>query len=173
MPQSGITFDDGSRQLPDSAEPPSWALTYADAALRCGQTTPQIEATLVKKGLSTSIAESVVFKCLEFRIERAERARKARVTWKWVNAVAFLIVFLAVLAAYYVATYSLDLPARGAVRYAVRRPVALIPFAYYLICVLWGKCDSWNGSLARPVLLAMAGWFVLLALLLAIMAMAV
>ena len=128
MSPSGITFDDGPRQLPDSAEPPSWALTYADAALHCGPTTPQIEASLVKKGLSTSMAESVVFKCLELRIERAERSRKKRVTWNRANRVAYLVV----LAAYFVATYSVDWPARRLIIGAA----ALIPFAFLLICEL-------------------------------------
>ena len=164
MPLADSILGDLSVQFPDCGELPGWALAYADAALRCGQHTTQIEENLVKKGLSQSLAREVIPKCLEVRIERAELSRKKRRTWNWVNRGAFVVALVAIL----VFVVSIELPAARLFRY--QTPV--IPFAFLMICELWGKNHSWNGSLARPVILALAGWFIILALTLGILGLA-
>src|ERR1700739_4104716 len=61
------------RQNTDAEGPPDWALSYADAALRCGLKTPEIQASLIGKGLPPSIAESVVPYYFEKRLQEAKR----------------------------------------------------------------------------------------------------
>src|ERR1700682_6311751 len=92
MHTSGIGSGDGPQQLADPGELPTWALEYADAALRCGFKAPEIETRLVMKGLSPAMAALAVPKCLENRFHALEMSRKRRARWRTINRVASLVV---------------------------------------------------------------------------------
>jgi hypothetical protein len=167
MPSSsGDLGDNSATPALDSSGLPSWALTYADAALRCGQDIPQIQQHLVKKGLPESMAEAVVPRCLELRIQEVERCRKRAVKWKWINRVAFAVVFVG----YVAALWSVNTTGLRPIRTASY----LIPFGFLGLCEVLGKnhmCFDSDASLRRSILLVIAGWIGLLALAAAIRAM--
>jgi hypothetical protein len=76
----------------DVEVPPAWALTYADAALRCGLKAPEIEASLVSKGLPPSIAQSVVPYCFEKHFYEAKRSQIWADRLCWLYGVVFLLI---------------------------------------------------------------------------------
>jgi hypothetical protein len=141
-------------------------LIYADAALRCGQGTQEIQQHLVKKGLPVSMAEAVVPRCLELRIQEVERCCQRAAKWKWINRVAFVVVFVGYVAALWsVNTAGLRL---------IRRASALIPFGFLSFCEVLCKNHMWfdsDASFRRSILFVIAGWFALLALAAAIRVM--
>src|SRR5262249_41287238 len=71
---------------------PAWALTYADAAIRCGQNAPQVETALVAKGLSPSQAANAVDRCFESRIVVEQRSQRRSARLRWVSRGASLLV---------------------------------------------------------------------------------
>ena len=83
---------DTRRQDPDSDEPPAWALTYADAALQCGLKAPEIETRLIHKGLSPSIAQSVVPRCFERRFHAIQRSEMWATRRKVLSRAASLVI---------------------------------------------------------------------------------
>src|SRR5260370_67364 len=104
MHTSGIASDHGPQQPADPGALPTWALEYADAALRCGLKAPEIENRLVMKGLSPSIAALAVPKCFEDRFQALERTRKRRARWRTISRVASLVVAAGDLVAFSLAT---------------------------------------------------------------------
>ena len=76
----------------EAEEPPARALAYADAALRCGMKAPEIEASLIGKGLPPSIAESVVPYCFEKRLHEAKRAQIWVDRWRLFSRAASLVI---------------------------------------------------------------------------------
>jgi hypothetical protein len=62
---------------------PDWALAQADAALKVGQTMPEIERRLVAKGLAAETAAAVVTAALEgpVRQKKASLAKAKRANW--------------------------------------------------------------------------------------------
>jgi len=80
------------RQNADAEAPPDWALRYADAALRCGLKAPEIEASLISKGLPPSIAQSAVPCCFEKRLHEAKRSQIRADRLKWFGRIASLVL---------------------------------------------------------------------------------
>jgi hypothetical protein len=159
MPSSGTNLGEGLVQFPSSDGLPDWALTYTDAALRSGQSVPEIQQYLVKKGMPTAIAEALVFRCLELRIQRIEQSRKRARRWVWTNRVAFLVA----IAGYVAAFYSVEAPARRIMGYGI----AIILTSFGSFCELFGRNQEWFSSdelLRRSIFLAIAGWVFLLVL---------
>jgi hypothetical protein len=70
-----MSLGEARRQDADGDAPPAWALSYAEAALRCGMKAPDIEANLILKGLPRAIAESVVPYYFERRIHQVNRSQ--------------------------------------------------------------------------------------------------
>jgi hypothetical protein len=158
MPLADSILGDQPVQFPDCGELPGWALAYADAALRCGQTTTQIEDHLVKRGLTTCLAREVVPKCLELRLQALEQAKKRAVTWRWINRVAYLVVLVAYIVAWRVAQYTVDLDVRVVIHYC---RFMVIPAIYFTLCELIGRnytLFSRKVTVARLIVLAIAGW---------------
>jgi len=71
---------------------PAHASTYAEAALRCGMKAPEIEARLIRKGLSPSSAEDAVRICLERRIHRVQQSLLWADRRRTISRVASLVV---------------------------------------------------------------------------------
>jgi hypothetical protein len=163
MHTSGIGSGDGSQQLADAGELPTWALEYADAALRCGLKAPEIENRLVMKGLSPPMAALAVPKCLENRFQALETSRKRKARWRTISRVASLVV-----AAGYLVAFSLATGPEGFLWFllGLLPPLACIWFPKPL-----GKYVGFYGNHApyvnRPTpagFVVCGGWLVLMAL---------
>ena len=77
---------------PRDSSLPVWAMTQADAALKVGQTMPEIEKSLLAKGLAKEIASAVVIAVLEGRLRlQAESLAKAKRS-NWIHRVLSAIV---------------------------------------------------------------------------------
>lgn len=68
--------------MSNATELPEWALVYARGAIRCGFAVPDIEQTLVKKGLTPSQAVETVNHCFDQMFEADSRTRKWRAVRK-------------------------------------------------------------------------------------------
>jgi hypothetical protein len=81
--------------LPVDSSLPDWAVRRADAALKIGQSVPEIERGLVAKGLSAALATAVVTAVLEGRVraiqEPLERSERLRTAHRTASAVAACI----------------------------------------------------------------------------------
>ena len=139
---------------------PAWALTYADAAFRCGQNASQVETALVGKGLSPSQAANAVDRCFESRIVVEQRSQRRSSGLRWVSKGASLLVAaLCVTAAFHKAG------AEGAARIAV---YLLLPMACIWFSSALGSYVgpfSWFRNINRPTpafFVAIGGWLLLL-----------
>jgi hypothetical protein len=92
MESSELSSDEPLNRNLDSGELPAWALAHADAALQCGLKAPEIEALLIKKGLSPATATAVVPRCMELRIQAVQRLGRRAARWKMINRAASLVV---------------------------------------------------------------------------------
>ena len=146
-----------------SNEPPEWALKHAEAALRCSLKAPEIQALLIKKGLSPALAATAVPKCLEQHIHEEWRSQQRASTWKMVNRVASIVV-----AGSYLALAFIGAGPAGVFRIALW---LLMPLA----CIWFSKAMGdrigpyWivGPYVTRPtpaVLILFGGWLVLLIL---------
>ena len=82
--------------LPSTGEPeiPPWALSYADAALRCGHKSAAVEESLVKKGLPASQAPMAVHQCLEKHLHDKVVLERRRKRDRRINQIASLLIVL-------------------------------------------------------------------------------
>ena len=149
---------------------PEWALTYAEAAIRCGQDAPQIEAALVGKGLSPAQAASAVDRSFGSRIGEQQRSERRSTRLRWVSRGAS--IFVAALCA-------------GAAFYKARTGVAvriavglLLPMTCIWFPVSLGSYVgpvSWFRRIDRPtpaLFVALTGWLLLLGISLTVLALA-
>jgi hypothetical protein len=150
----------------DANELPAWALTFAAAALRCGQTAAQIEAGLVGKGLSPREAAAAVVRCLEIGVGREWQSLRRTARLMTLNRCPSLAVALGV-----VILVAASVPANVRSEMAIRAAGAsIIPVAFIWFSQAFGGYG--RGSLTmgyiRPtprVFLAVGGWLLLVVLL--------
>ena len=139
---------------------PEWALTYAEAAIRCGQDAPQIETALVGKGLSPEQAAAAVDRSFESRIGVEQRSQRRSTRLRWVNRGASLLVAaLCVSAAFH----------KAGTEVAMRIAVGLLlPMACIWFSAALGSYVgpvSWFRQIDRPTpafFVAIFGWLFLL-----------
>ena len=147
---------------------PAWALTYADAAIRCGQNAPQIETALVGKGLSPWQAAAAVDRCFVSRIGEEQRSQERSGRLRLVSRGASLLVAaLCVGAAFHRAG------AKGAAYTAVYLflPMACIWFSAALGSYVGPY--SWFRTINRPTpasFVAIGGWLLLMGVLIMVLA---
>jgi hypothetical protein len=147
----------------DINDVPTWAVTHAEAAFRCGQTSDQIESALRKKGLTASEAAAAVVQCLESKVGREWQSmrRASRITW-------LLRVTSVTLAASVVVVVVVSAPAQARIESAIRTSAFLL---FPLACIWFSQAlGSFAGpsgrEIFRPtpaVLLAVGGWLLLVA----------
>lgn len=143
---------------PDT-ELPDWALSYAEAALRCGLKVGQIEATLIGKGLSPAVAASVVDRCVSNRCQGSQPPRRHMLTT--VSRIASLIVAVGLLTPFGLAG---DLGGLVWSACGMLLPLACIWFSEAFGNYVGPSYSSGMGNINRPtpgIFIAVGGWILL------------
>jgi hypothetical protein len=163
VPSSGANIDNDPIEDADPPEVPRWAIRYADAAIRSGLGTPEIEANLVRKGLSIPTAEITVSRCLELRIRGVEGRTRQGLSWIRMNRLASGLVATG----YLVALWSAGAPA-SLVWLSVG--LLVVPVTVIWLCAPLARYNRWSWSWSsrtvyqrvHPVFMAIVGWALLL-----------
>ncbi|HEX3149310.1 MAG TPA: hypothetical protein VHR66_14650 [Gemmataceae bacterium] len=163
---------DGSPIPSGSDEVPDWALTYSQAALRCGQKIDAIEKALVAKGLSTSQAENAVNRGIDSRFAMERRAHERYARLRWLNRGASIVVAFMIVAITFTKTDTAI-----AVRMGVFQlfPLTCIWFAEAFGRYVGPSYGYGFGYINRPtpaVFVMIGGWLVLAGVPLLILAFA-
>jgi hypothetical protein len=147
---------------PDATKLPAWAMSYADASLRCGCNAQDVESKLVDKGLSSSMAAAVVDKCFENHLHGAAVQERLALRSRRFNRSASLgvVLFFAMTSAISPA----PLGNRGRVELFY---YCLIRLLLPLACIWFPELVAANerkrhGVSVPPQMLAVAGWLRLL-----------
>lgn len=90
--------DKHAHPSPANGDLPDWALTYAAASIRAGFQAPDIEAALVRKGLSPKQASKVLDHCWEARVGAVETRRYRAEICQRVSRIASLAIAAGLLA---------------------------------------------------------------------------
>jgi hypothetical protein len=141
------------------ATSPDWALSYAQAALRNGHKSPQIEHELIAKGLSPEEAAASVDQCFEDRFAAERRTQQLMVRLRWLSRGASLLVVLM-------------FSALGFWKEGAKGAMGMIQFFMFPLAAIWfgdvlGRFDisSFWFKYIRPTpgtFMAVTGWLVLL-----------
>jgi hypothetical protein len=149
-----------------SNEVPAWAASFASAAFRSGRKATEIEAALLQKGLSPSVAQDAVDRGMEMRLLAEGKTERRAQTWHTISRAASLVVTapLYVEAAIYGGFWGFML-----VAVKLLLPMACIWFPAELsdLAGSW----LWSAGVYRStptVFVAIGGWIVLAAYLFAV-----
>jgi hypothetical protein len=158
----GPTTGEDSQTSSGHDEPPGWALTYARAALRCGQKAPEVEAALVSKGLPPGQATAAVDRFFDSRLAGERQSRTWSSRWKWGSRIASLVVATGFLLA------ASKAGLEGVLRCAASLlfPLACIWFPEALGSYVGPSYSAGFGYVNRPTpgfFVALGGWLLLAA----------
>jgi hypothetical protein len=161
-----VVFGQGTKrelQAATAIDPQGWALTYAEAALRCGKQAEEVEASLVSKGLQPAQAAAAVERCFALRFAAAERRRRLSVWCRWLNCVGALCVVIAgILAVSFREGWEAGLGSVCAL---------LTPLPFIWFSEPFGRYLGWQFDRPTPgFFVALCGWLLLLIILAVVVA---